>query len=85
VLQEQFTNILKHAQATRVTVSLRRVQQSLVLEVRDDGKGFDKRKKAKGIGITNMATRVEAFQGTLQLKSAPGKGCKLTASFPLKL
>jgi PAS domain S-box-containing protein len=84
ILQEQLTNILKHAAARVVHVALQKVRNTLVLQVRDDGRGFDTRKKANGIGISNMISRVEAFQGTLQLKSAPGKGCTLIARFPLK-
>jgi PAS domain S-box-containing protein len=84
ILQEQLTNILKHAAAGVVHVALQKVRNTLVLQVRDDGRGFDTRKKANGIGISNMISRVEAFQGTLQLKSAPGKGCTLIARFPLK-
>ena len=85
VLQEQLTNILKHARATEVRVVLRHEHKVLHLEVQDNGKGFDTREKAKGIGISNMVSRVEAFQGVLHLKSAPGKGCVLSAIFPLKL
>jgi len=50
--------------------------------VRDNGKGFDPNAKQTGIGISNMASRTEALNGTFQLISRPGAGCSLSVSFP---
>ena len=55
----------------------------LLLQVDDDGKGFDTSKKRSGIGITNMITRTESLKGTLSIVSSPGLGCQLTVSLPL--
>jgi PAS domain S-box-containing protein len=83
ILQEHMTNILKHAAASRVQVELDMILGLLILTVKDDGRGFDTSIKSNGIGITNMITRAESLQGSLQLKSSPGNGCVLRVSIPL--
>ncbi|RPD45178.1 PAS domain S-box protein [Paracnuella aquatica] len=82
ILQEHFTNILKHSSAQDVQVGFEMVNDELVLKVRDDGKGFNTAELSGGIGIANMLTRAESLKGTLTLNSAPGLGCVLLASFP---
>jgi PAS domain S-box-containing protein len=85
ILQEQLTNILKHAAATWVWVTFCRSAAGLQVKICDNGRGFDPAEKRGGIGITNMTTRAESVQGSLQLESAPGKGCTLTIKVPLPL
>ncbi|RYZ00026.1 MAG: PAS domain-containing sensor histidine kinase [Chitinophagaceae bacterium] len=85
ILQEQLTNILKHADASQVHVSFGRHGQALQLSIRDNGKGFDPKQKGKGIGITNMTTRAESVHGTLSIESRPGEGCTLRVDVPLDL
>lgn len=83
ILQEHLTNILKHAAASRVDVSLDVMMGYIHLRIRDNGKGFDTGKKTNGIGIQNMITRAESLKGTFTLTSAPDKGCIVTVSIPL--
>ncbi len=83
ILQEHFTNVLKHAEAKRVKVLVEAAHDTLVLQVSDNGKGFDTSLQRKGIGIANMITRAESLQGAMVINSAPGKGCRLTVHFPL--
>ena len=83
IVQEHLTNILKHAAAQNVQVTLRLVEGDLVLSMTDDGKGFDTSRKSKGIGFSNMLARTESLNGTLTLASAPGEGCRLDVRFPL--
>ena len=83
ILQEHLTNVLKHAGASNVTVTLDRLRGCIHLRVTDDGKGFDPLVKHNGIGIANMITRAESLNGTLSIRSTPGKGCELEASIPL--
>lgn len=83
ILQEHFTNILKHSLASNVQVSFKVVNEELVLKVRDDGKGFDTKEFRSGIGIANMFSRAESLKGILTLNSAPGLGCVLLVRFPL--
>jgi signal transduction histidine kinase len=83
ILQEHLTNILKHAGAQMVSITLNVEDGMLKLVVSDNGSGFDVAQKRSGIGITNMITRAESVNGTLKLLSSPGTGCKLIAQFPL--
>ncbi len=84
ILQEQFTNILKYAGASLVSVRLWVTDKLLRLAISDNGRGFDPDQKRNGIGITNMNMRAESLGGSLVIDSAPGKGCRLEASFPLE-
>ena len=84
ILQEQLTNILRHAQATEVQITVDFFDGALCLQVTDNGKGFDPKQKREGIGLTNMIFRAENLGGTLTITSAPAKGCKLMAHIPLE-
>lgn len=81
IIQEQLNNIIKHADASKVSIELHNTGDDLLLQIVDDGKGFDTGAKRKGIGITNMETRTENMHGKLVIISAPGKGCTLKAKF----
>lgn len=82
VAQEHLTNIVKHAEATKVQISLSVIAGNLSLLVIDNGKGFDVSKKRRGIGLNNMYNRVETFNGRLNIKSKIGEGCTLMAVIP---
>jgi PAS domain S-box-containing protein len=82
IIQEQLNNIIKYAEAGNVLIQIHNCGEGLLLQIEDDGKGFDTQKKRKGIGITNMETRAENMHGKLKLISTPGHGCKLIAKFP---
>jgi PAS domain S-box-containing protein len=84
ILQEHFTNILKHAAAKEAHIQIHVINGELVLQVNDDGKGFDTKQKRSGIGIANMTTRAESLKGVLTINSAPGAGCQLIVHLPLK-
>jgi len=77
IIQEQLNNILKHAQATTVEIELNKVKEQISLLVKDDGKGFDPRARRKGIGLSNIISRAELYNGKVEIESAPGKGCRL--------
>lgn len=82
IFQEQTSNIIRHAEAKRVTVSMESANSVIKIVIADDGKGFDPEKKRKGIGISNMINRIESFNGEVQIRSAPGKGVVITLSIP---
>jgi signal transduction histidine kinase len=63
ILQEALQNVVKHAQATMVSIKIYRDQEDLLMEIIDDGKGFDKRRIPKGIGLKNMRDRMEKIGG----------------------
>ena len=77
IIQEQLNNILKHAQAETVVIELNKVKEQVRLRLADDGKGFDPRMRRKGVGISNIISRAELYNGKVEIESAPGKGCQL--------
>jgi PAS domain S-box-containing protein len=83
IIQEQMNNMVKYAQATCVKVVIMQQGNRLVVLVQDDGIGFDTGCKKNGLGLANIKSRVELFQGTLEIKSAPGQGCRTIAVFPI--
>jgi PAS domain S-box-containing protein len=90
VAQEALTNIMRHARATEVRVSLRRAADRLLLQVRDNGRGFDTaaaRASAEHghLGLLGMEERVGNVGGKLDISSWPGKGTTITASFEIEM
>jgi PAS domain S-box-containing protein len=83
IVQEQLNNILKHAKASEIAISLSQKEKSIMLTISDNGVGFDTGKKRKGIGIDNIKSRVSSYNGTADFVSQPGQGCILTATFPV--
>jgi signal transduction histidine kinase len=83
VAQEAIGNALRHAGARHVTVCLYRRQRSVVLEVSDDGSGFDPRAPQPGLGLTSMRERARSVGGKLTISSAPGSGTKVRATVPV--
>lgn len=83
IIQEQFNNIIKHAAATKVGLQLKQAEHTLTLVIQDNGKGFDKTQKTKGIGLANIIHRAHVFNGKVTINSAPGQGCELVVLFEL--
>jgi len=77
IIQEQLNNILKHAQASSVSIELNKQHEQIRLCVEDDGKGFDPRVRRNGVGISNIMSRAELYNGRVEIDSSPGKGCRL--------
>ena len=71
IIQEQLTNITKHARAKNVWLSLD-YEESIILTVRDDGVGFDLDAKREGIGISNIRNRARMHQGSVEIYTEPG-------------
>jgi len=85
VVQESLNNAAKHAEASKVWLTLEDSQdgRALILVVGDDGRGFDLvNADSSGLGLVQMRERVAAIGGTLQLASQPGIGTTVTAQFP---
>ncbi|MEO8582378.1 MAG: PAS domain S-box protein [Flavitalea sp.] len=83
IIQEQLNNIVKHAQATIVSIDLRLISGRLCLTIKDNGKGFNVLETKKGLGLNNIANRAANFKGKFKVISEPSKGCKLAISIPL--
>lgn len=84
IVQEQLNNILKHATATKVAIKLLQDKTSIRLSIADNGVGFDTAKRHDGIGIANINSRADTYNGAIDLASEPGQGCVLTIVFPLQ-
>jgi two-component system sensor histidine kinase UhpB len=84
IVQEQLNNIIKHAHASRVLIRLSGEQDNIVLTVSDNGVGFDVSRHRRGVGITNIISRAEMFNGWVDIQSAPGEGCTLTVGLPME-
>jgi PAS domain S-box-containing protein len=87
-VQEALTNTVRHAQATRVQVEIRRMEGAVRCSVRDDGVGFGvstmlSRRGERGLGLIGIRERADALGGTLAIKSAPGQGTELLIAIPL--
>ncbi|HEY0749853.1 MAG TPA: ATP-binding protein, partial [Chitinophagaceae bacterium] len=82
--QEQLNNIVKHAQAKTVTITLKNDKPILVLQISDDGKGFNPVKANKGLGLANIKNRAELFGGKVHVISSEGEGCTLKVIVPSK-
>jgi len=84
IIQEQLKNIVKYASATNVWIKLEKLNGVLHLVISDNGIGFDPHsRRSGGIGLTNIASRAETFNGAVDIISAPGHGCTLKVSLEL--
>ncbi len=82
IVQEQVSNIIKHAGATTMRISIEALKNYISLVVQDDGVGFDPETRAGGIGLSNITNRVETFNGTIVINSNPGEGSELNIEIP---
>ncbi|MFE7171970.1 sensor histidine kinase [Streptomyces sp. NPDC057616] len=88
IVQEALSNAARHARATRVGVTLSFLGDEVILDIRDDGTGFDPlalpaRTSAGGFGLDGMRARAERIAGSLAVESEPGHGTALSARVPL--
>jgi signal transduction histidine kinase len=74
VIQELTTNAIKHARATRLDINLSKEADEITLLVEDNGKGFDKEKVDKGLGLTNIESRVSHWKGSVTIDSEIERG-----------
>ncbi len=88
-VRELLCNVIKHAQAKEVVVTLVPREEELVIIVRDDGIGFDYDSNTvlaeinPGFGLFSVKQQVEDFGGKLEIDSTPGKGCKAMLTIPM--
>jgi len=83
IVQEQLSNILKHANATRAAIRLCKKENEVILFIIDNGEGSDILKEVNGVGIRNIKSRAELHNGTVTVVSNPGKGYELKVSLSL--
>lgn len=88
VVQEALNNVRKHAQASEVQISLRTGPTAIVVEIRDNGKGFDvagarkAKSQSSGVGLLNMSSRAQMLGGDLQIEARPGAGTRVILTIP---
>jgi signal transduction histidine kinase len=88
IVQEALSNAARHADATRLGVTLSFMRDEVALDVRDDGRGFDpltlvQRDGSGGFGLDGMRARAERVAGSFTVESEPGNGTALSARVPL--
>jgi len=78
IAQEALNNTLKHARANLVMVKLRQTRKNIILQVTDNGEGFNlKNVDHNGLGLQNMKARTEQINGKLKITSKPGAGTSI--------
>ncbi|HNV98020.1 MAG TPA: ATP-binding protein, partial [Chitinophagales bacterium] len=84
IIQELVTNSIKHASPDRIQIDVRVEGQTIVIMVADNGKGFDatQLEQTSGIGMKNIAARINLLKGTIHIQSEPGKGSTFTIALP---
>ena len=82
IIQELINNIIRHAEAKRISLQLVKNSEELSLFVEDDGKGFDTRNIQAGMGLNNLMTRVDNLGGTMDIDSMPGRGTIVSINIP---
>ena len=84
VIQEQTNNIIKYAEAKSVQILINQSNNIINLVISDDGIGFDTSDPTtKGIGLINIISRADAYNGKVDIVSSPGNGCTLEIRFPI--
>jgi PAS domain S-box-containing protein len=84
IAQEAISNALRHAKSTAISVSLRSDSQNLILKVKDNGCGITTEAEAReGFGFVNMRARVKKLNGSLDIRTAPGRGTSIVVSVPV--
>jgi two-component system sensor histidine kinase UhpB len=89
IAQESLTNAVRHGKARHIAIQLRSSAQALILTIADDGAGFAlgdemARRERGGLGVYGMRERARLLGGSLRLRSAPGHGCVVRATVPMR-
>jgi len=82
-IQEALQNIHKYAQATEVEIRFTEDEQLLLVEIIDNGIGFNPKNKSNGIGLKNIESRISKLNGSIEILSSIGEGTKIIMNIPL--
>lgn len=83
IIQECLQNINKYANANNINLTIKKLDSNLIINIEDDGVGFDVAAKRKGIGLKNITARANELHGTFTIRSKKGKGTSVIVSLPL--
>lgn len=83
ICQELVNNIIKHSEASKVSVQLVQNQNFLILFVEDNGRGFNTNNQNKGIGLLNITTRLKNLHGEFTMEPSPDSGLTATVRIPI--
>lgn len=83
IIQELTNNITKHSNCKKAEITIQSDQETILITVKDDGKGFSLNDKKEGIGLSNITNRVDTFNGEVEIISEPGKGCTAKIKMPV--
>ena len=84
LVQEALTNVAKHAQAETAEVVLKEAKGEVSIQIRDDGRGFDRAAGSAGYGLVGMRERVDLVGGSVSIESQPGGGTVVNAKLPAR-
>lgn len=82
IAQELLNNAIKHSQATEINLDFMQAEDVILLNIEDDGRGFDPAQVETGNGIANVQARVAFLDGHIHFESAPGRGTSVQISLP---
>ena len=85
VIQESLANIARHSQAQKVEISLNYEEQTIRIQVRDDGIGFDVGGQPSGLGMRSMRERIDLIKGDIQITSKNGEGTLIKVVAPVEI
>ena len=89
IVQEALNNVRRHAEASRVDITFQRMNGNLLVEISDDGKGFQTEMILDGhhgrnFGVRSMIGRAKSLAGTLDIRSKPGTGTTVKVEIPIE-
>lgn len=84
IIQECVNNVIKHAEATSLDISIIKDKEGISATVEDNGRGFNTsvKQKSEGIGLKNIQTRVKYLKGSVEFHSTPGRGTLIAINVP---
>lgn len=82
IIQEALSNIIKHAAAHTVFITISENQGTIEIVIEDDGRGYDTQREAEGLGLKMMKERVTSLKGTLSVESGLNQGTVITVAIP---
>lgn len=83
IVQEALTNCARHSEARAIQIRLASEDHRYVMQIADDGRGFDAKSQARGLGLIGIQERIDEMNGSLNVTSTPGQGTRLSVSIPV--